>query len=1245
MAGERHAAALMDRAGERSALDGLLATVRAGRSQVLVLHGEAGVGKTALLDYLAGQAAGCRVVRAAGVQSEMELAFAGLHQLCAPLLRWIGLVPEPQRDALNTAFGISPGPAPDRLLIGLAVLSLLSAAAGDEPLVVVIDDLQWLDQASSQALGFVARRLAADPVGLVFAARDPGEEVDGLPRLTVNGLPQAHARALLDSVLTGTVDGRVRDQIVAESGGNPLALLELPRGLSAAEMAGGFGVLDGSQLPGRIEESFRRQIGALPDDTQRLLVLAAADPSGDPLLVWRAAGRLGIGLAAARPAAEAGLAQFGARVRFRHPLVRSTAYRSAADQDRRRAHAELARATDRGTDPDRRAWHRAQAASRPDEDVAEELERSAGRARARGGLAAAAAFLERAAVLTPDPGRRAGRALDAAAAKLQAGAYDAARDLLAAAQAGPLSALARAQVDLLRARLAFVTSRGSDAPLPLLEVARRLEPFDPGLSRAAYLDALLAAMYAGRLAAPGGDTRAVARAAAAAPPPAGAPSARDLLLDGLAATFGAGYVASVPSLRRALDSLCDGATADEELRLVFLGTVVAEDLWDDESWAKLSDHAVELARAAGALTDLLPALSAQVVVLLLAGELAAAASVAGEMQAVMDATGSNIAPYGSLGLAALRGRADEVAALREAVTRDVMARGEGTGIAILEWSNAVLANGRGRYQEAMAAAGRLLAYQRDMGSYNWALAELVEAAARGGMTEAAAGALGQLAEMTAASGTDWALGVAARCRALLSEGEAAERLYEEAIARLGRTRMRPDLARAHLLYGEWLRRERRRGEAREQLRTACAMLEEMGMGAFAERARRELQATGGTARKRSDPASDKQLSPQEAQIARLAEEGLSNPEIGARLFISARTVQYHLGNVFAKLGIGSRGELHFALGHVPAGREEGPDAAERAEGRSLSPGASGALRERVPPAADHREPGGDQEHQRRPGDRPGAEVRDQQAAEQAARGDGRGEDRDGDRLSLVGGAFGRVDRGRDEQAGRAAEREAPGHGRDVDQRGHAGEAGEDERAEREQQRAAHGEPPQVVVNVPADHEDAQDGGGAEGEEHPARLAGHARVVQVVRDVGVDDVVRHHVRGEREQDRPQPGDDQGLRDLDAFLGRLPGQVRQRREDPRHVQRRQRRGGVEGDLPPAEPADPGAKRDAKGQRHGSARQGDGDGAAAYRGMGQPRAVTPEQRPDQAGAQAGDKADHQGQRVVAGHRRERVGHGNDA
>jgi DNA-binding CsgD family transcriptional regulator len=903
---------LIDRHVECGVLDGLLEAIRAGESRALVVSGEPGVGKTALLEYLSEQASGCHLARAAGVQSEMELPFAGLHQLCAPMLGDLLRLPPPQREALQTAFGMSAGSAPDRFLVGLAVLSLLSDTAEQQPLVCLVDDEQWLDRTSAEVLGFVARRLMAESVALIFAARLPSSELLGLPELAVEGLAESDARALLDAALTGPLDSRVLDRIVAETRGNPLALLELPGALTPRQLAGGFWLPDAVRLSGGIEEHFRQRIDALPAQTRRLLLIAAAEPVGDPDLLWRAAAQMEIDAEAAAPAVDANLVEVGSRVQFRHPVVRSVVYGSALPQERREVHTALGDATDVQRDPDRRAWHRANAAPGPDEEVAEELERSAGRARARGGLAAAAAFLERATALTLDSARRTERALEAASAKIKAGAFDAARDLLSLAESGSTDDFQQARIDATWAQLALLTSRGSDAPALLLKAARRLEPIDAELSRATYLQALSSGYFAGRLAT-GGSVLEVARAAATAPPPPHAPRAPDLLLDGLVAHYNSGYGAGLPLLRKGLKAFGAGMPADEELRWHWVAGIVARHIWDDESWHVLSERHVQLARSVGALSELPVALNSRAFSLLFAGELTATAALIQELQPAIEATGIRLAPYAALGLAALAGRAAEATALIDAITTDVTPRGEGIGLTVVDWAHAVLNNGLGNYRDAVTAAQRSAGYLREMTAPTWAMAELIEAAARSGHSDIAADALGRLAETTSVSGTDWGRGIEARSRALLSEGDTAERLYREAIERLGGRRVRADLARAHLVYGEWLRRERRRVDARAQLRIALEMLESMGMEAFAERARRELQATGETARKRTVATSDRGLTAQEWQVARMAREGLSNPEIGARLFISARTVQYHLRKVFTKLGINSRSQLDRAL--------------------------------------------------------------------------------------------------------------------------------------------------------------------------------------------------------------------------------------------------------------------------------------------------------------------------------------------
>jgi DNA-binding CsgD family transcriptional regulator len=906
---------LLNRRSEREALEQVLDLAGAGLSSVLVIRGDPGIGKSALLDFVSSRAARFRVERATGVESEMELAFAGLHQLCAPMLDRLDRLPAPQRGALRTAFGLEDGDVPDLFLVGLAVLSLFSEAADDGPLVCIVDDSQWLDRASLQALGFVGRRLQADSVALLFATREQSFELAGLPQLLLEGLPPADARRLLASTVAGRLDDRVSDQIVAETRGNPLALVELPRGLGVMELAGGFGLPGVLPLSGRIEESFQRRIGQLPATTRELLLLAAAEPVGDPALLRRAAAGLGFSAGALAAAEDDGLVAVGARVMFRHPLVRSAVYAMASADARREVHRALAEATDSDVDPDRRAWHRAQATAGPDEQVAAELDRSASSAQARGGLGAAAAFLERAAALTPERARRVDRLLAAAEVTNLAGAAEAALTLIAGAEAdGPLDGRQRAQLDLLRAQTAFVVNRGSEAPALLLAAARQLERLDISLARETYLDAFAAAMFAGRLARDVGLPE-VAQAARAAPPPLSQPPRpADRLLDGLAVLFTDGYAAGVPMVREALSAFRHDSLSGEPGRpWLWLACIAAADLWDDETWYALSTYQLRVFREAGALSELPIALSSQVYVHLHAGELAAATVLVEELKTVSEVTGSQLAPYGALGVAAWRGNAAEAETLVKASLKDAAFRGQGNGVTVAHWARALVYNGLGRYDEAALAAREASAFPDDLAaSSQWGLMELIEAATRSGQKQLAADALLQFSETTSASGTDWALGVEARARALLADSDDAEPLYREAIERLGRTRVRAELARAHLLYGEWLRAEGRRVDAREQLRTALELFTKMGAEAFAQRAERELVATGGRAVGRAVETTG-MLTGQEDQIARLARDRLSNPEIGARLFISPRTVEYHLHKVFTKLGIGSRAELQVAL--------------------------------------------------------------------------------------------------------------------------------------------------------------------------------------------------------------------------------------------------------------------------------------------------------------------------------------------
>jgi DNA-binding CsgD family transcriptional regulator len=914
---------LLGRSEERDALDRVLSDAIAGRSHALVLRGEAGIGKTALLRYLADRATGCLLLRAVGVESESELPYAGLHQLCAPVLDRLERLPAPQRDALDTVFGRSAGPPPDRFLVGLATLTLLADVAEQEPLLCIVDDAQWLDQASAQILGFIARRLLADRVALVCAARAPiGDEVlAALPALPIGGLDERHARALLLEHVHGPLDVAVCDQIVGESHGNPLALLELPRTWRAATLAGGFGLPSRQPVASKVEQSYTHRLGELPPDARLLLLAAAAEPVGDRVLLDRAVETLGLDPAAADAAVDASLLHVGVRVEFSHPLVRSVAYRAATADDRYRVHHALAQSTDAVRDPDRRAWHRAQATAGLDEDVAVELERSAGRAQARGGLAAAAAFLTRSAELTPDSARRSERALDAAFANVLAGAFDTTQRLIAIACAGQLDEPQLARLDLLRAQMAFASSRGTEAIALLLEAARRLEPLDPAVARETYLDAFSAALFGARLNDTVGVKEVAAASRAARRPDGGEPTVADLLLDGLAA-LSDDYAAGVPACRRALARLAGHeASSEERLRWLWQGCVVALELWDDAAAHRLSEHNVEIARQTGTLSELALALSARTPVLVLCGELASARSTVDETESVQEVTGISAAPYGALILAAWQGDEQRARGLIESTLQEATARGEGIGVAICEYTRAVICNGLGQYDEALIAAASASGH-REVVAENWGLSELVEPAIRSGRSDLAAVALERLTGKAQAAGTDWALGIEARSRALLSDGSEAEQAFRDAIERLRRTRVRAELGRTHLLYGEWLRRAQRRVDARAELNAAYDVFTASGMDAFAERARRELVATGESVVRRRAESRD-ELTAQEAQIARLARDGLSNPEIGAQLFLSPRTIEWHLHNVFAKLGISSRKQLRAMAAVGPSdGRAE-----------------------------------------------------------------------------------------------------------------------------------------------------------------------------------------------------------------------------------------------------------------------------------------------------------------------------------
>jgi DNA-binding CsgD family transcriptional regulator len=923
MSSEGRGQRLRGRDAECETLRGLMARARSGTSQVLVLRGEAGVGKTALLDYTCDLASGFRTVQVAGVQSDMELAFAGLQQLCAPLMDRVDDLPEPQRDALNVAFGRGVGPAPDRFLVGLAVLSLMAAAADDRPLLCVVDDAQWLDQVSLQTLGFVARRLLAESIAMVFAVRDRPDLLTGLPELAIHGLSDAEARDLLESVMFGGIDPRVRDRIVAETRGVPLAILEVPRTVSATELAGGFWVSGKRNSTAAIEEGFVERIKALPADTRTLVLVAAAEPVGDAALFLSVAARLGIPVDALAPAEAAGVLEFGPHMRFHHPLMRSAAYRAADLTERRAIHRALADATDPEVDPDRRAWHAASAAAGPDDAVAAELEGSAARAQRRGGIAAAAAFLERATVLTADPALRGSRAIAAAQAKREAAAPEAAHELLAIAELGLLSDAQRAQVARLRAQMEFVRSREGEDGAPqvgetapqLLDAARALEHHDDFAARETYLEAIAAIMYAGRLGEPGDlvDVAEAARSAISRTPDQ--PRPVDLLLKGMVERITGGLGAGSATLRAGLEAMCQLAQSDAGSvqrwmvpAFPVLQETVAHELWNEDLVDQLSAAVVGQARQVGALDGLPRALVYRAGVHLLAGEFATAATLIEEANAIGAATAHHRpVRYYSLVLSAWRGDPAETIGLIAAAAANGTARGEGRLVGGTRYASAVLFNGLGRYEEAFAAARECCQYE-DMGIYGWCLFELIEAAAHVGDRQTAVWALRELEERAGSSGTEWGLGAVAAARAVVATSDLADGFFTEAIERLERANIGLYLSRTRLSYGEWLRRANRRIEARQQLNTAHETFTRIGAQAFAERARRELVATGEKVRKQPVSSGD-ELTAQESQIVRLAADGLTNQEIGAQLFISTHTVEWHLRKVFVKLGITSRRQL------------------------------------------------------------------------------------------------------------------------------------------------------------------------------------------------------------------------------------------------------------------------------------------------------------------------------------------------
>jgi DNA-binding CsgD family transcriptional regulator len=880
-----------------------------------VLRGEAGIGKTALLEWAISSANDFRAVRALGIESEMELGFAGLHQLVVPFLSRLERLPAPQRHALASAFGLIAGGPPDRFQVGLATLTLLADVAADAPLLCVIDDTQWLDLESADILGFVARRLCADRIAFLFAIREPIERrvsLAGLPELQIDGLIDLDARKLVASVATGPVDGQVSQRIIAETQGNPLAILELTAELTPRQLSDSLLLPNPLPIGSRLQQRFIRQLKGLPAATQTLLLLAAAEPSGDAVVLWRAAKALGLDRQAVAPAEAQRLLVVGPQVVFRHPLIRSAIYYSAPAAARRRMHEELAAATDPTIDPDRHAWHRAAAAVEPDEEVAAELAQCGQRAQRRGSYSSAAAFLSRAAELTPDPSIRRPRLLAAAEGALMAGAPDRAQALLDEAMPGLKDSLQHARARSLEGGVRLALGHGGETASRLLEAARSMRPFDVTLARQTLLGALEAAVYI-HPATTGPILRAIAGEAMSLPRPRQTPArAADYLLDGYAALVIAGYPSAAPILRQAIQPMANGdLDATDGLRWLGLVSLAAQSLFDDGASYTLATRWVRLAREHATLTILPIALAYLGGAELAAGRLKECDALTGQSLEISAATGNpgmlGAAARGNAYLLAWRGDEAEARATAAVHLAYALERGQTGIVHFARYALLVLELGLGRYGAALENAFPI--YDDDPPSAgSWVLPNLVEAAVRSGHESAARDALNRLCERARASGTPLALGLLARSRALLTADAEVESLYGESIDHLGQCSAKPELARSHLLFGEWLRRQGRRRDAREQLRTAHDMLASMGIDAFAERARVELLATGEHARKRTVETQD-ELTPQERQIARLVRDGARNQEIAAQLFISTSTVQYHLVKVFRKLGVTSRTQL------------------------------------------------------------------------------------------------------------------------------------------------------------------------------------------------------------------------------------------------------------------------------------------------------------------------------------------------
>ena len=905
---------MLDRQQEKAALNHLLRNVREGVSGALVLRGEPGIGKTALLDYAVTAAADMQVARVVGVESEMELGFAALHQLVLPFAPAFDQLPPPQRDALACAFGLVAGNAPDGFLVGVAALTLLANTATQQPLLCVIDDVQWLDHASAAVLAFVARRLFADRIGMLFAVREPGERrvpLDGLPALPLVGLPPREARELLTSVSGVPVNPRVGERIFAQTQGNPLALVEIGAELTQDELSGASPLPEPLPVGRRLEEGVRRRVRGFPPELQRLLLLAAAEPSGDPDLLWRACTVLGLEPEVADLPGVDRLLTFAPRIKFRHPLIRSAVYHGAAGLSRQRAHKALAAASDPERDRDRRAWHLAAATVGPDEDVAAELERSADRARDRGGWSAAAASLRRAAALTPDEQRRAVRQLRAAHAELVAGSPAVAAELLEQATPALADPGSRAEAMRLQAWTRFQLGERDSIPTLLLDAAEAMKPLDPGRARQILLEAWGTVPYAGEA-----GVRDLARVSRETPRPVQtAPSPGDMLLDGFA-LLDTDYPAGVDLLRRAIGVLKESDAADvENLHWMSLGCLAALTLWDDEAMQVVSARAVRSARARGALSALLTRLGYQALAQLMCGQVPLADATLNERRTISAATG-NVGGFGcsavlDLAIVARRGHAGPARELGTTALQEAHERGQAGVAMFVRSALALLQLSLGDSAAALDHAQPV--FETDSFLHGTLiLPDLIEAATDSGKRKTAAAALTRLTARATASGTPLAMGLLARSRALLAPDGDAERLYDEAIERLGQCQAAGELARTHLLYGEWLRARRRRRDAREHLRTAHGMFDAMGAEAFAERARIGLLASGEQAGAHAPHRRDA-LTLHESKVALLASQGASNQEIAEELFISASTVAYHLRKVFVKFNITSRAQLANAL--------------------------------------------------------------------------------------------------------------------------------------------------------------------------------------------------------------------------------------------------------------------------------------------------------------------------------------------